>query len=153
MSNFKKEPPDKYTIIKTSFKNIQKYNVDYKPLLDAFYRSNETYIHVSYFFLLYQIYSFEKDENMIEVNATNLNLALIALKNESLGANSSFENKIVIDKFKDFYNDTYKNLVDNKKLKCKNLGSINDFSLKQIETTFYTNIKRNFINSVWYIDT
>lgn len=144
----KKEPLDKYCVIKTSLKNITLSRVDYNPLFSAVQRGDDVTVHTSQFLNLFQIKQAHLKKELLEINEDIILMAISALKTESAGPKTKGENKLLLDKFIDFYNMEYKWTTNNMKLDCTNLSHINGYIVTQIVTNFYNNIKFNFINNV-----
>jgi hypothetical protein len=86
--------------------------------------------------------------DLLEINEDIVSMVISALKKESAGPKPKGENKLLLDKFIEFYNMEYKWINNNIKFDCTNLSHINGYIITQIVTNFYNNIKFNFTNNI-----
>jgi hypothetical protein len=143
-----KEPPDKFSIIKVPFNTIKRKEIDYTYFFDRIEMANDVVVHASQFLDLFEIYRYEKCEALIPINNESINSAIMALKQPANGPKPLEDNQKLIDVFRKFYNEVYKDLTNGKKLDCTHLSCINHYAVDQIKIAFENNIKRNFINNV-----
>lgn len=86
-------PPDKYRTLKISLKQIQKDDIDYKPLIDAVLRTHKLTILVYQFLRAYILYQYSKTDEIIIIDKSDICMVYKILMKPTKRGNKS-KNKI-----------------------------------------------------------
>jgi hypothetical protein len=143
-----KKPPDKITTIKCPLKLIIK-DENYKSIIfDACNRTNQIVIHSYQFLRLWILNKYHSDEQIPLINENLIKMCFKSLIKESSGPKPKGNNLKLLEEFKIFYKNTYKNLGLENVLDGSYLSQIlNNMSI-DMKTNIENNIKLHFFKYV-----
>jgi hypothetical protein len=140
-----KTPPDKYRTLKISLKQLQHDNIDYLPLIDAILRTHKLTILVYQFMRSYILHQYTNNKEMSLIDESVILMAYKTLMKTAIaGPKPKGKNLEILNKFTEFYNNEFKNLINQNKIDGCNLSQIIAYSCTDILTNIENNIKLNF---------
>lgn len=141
-----KQPPDKYRTLKIPLKKILKINQNYAEMYDVINRTHKATIYVYQFLRAFILKQYDDTGEILLINDSVVSMAYRTIFTDSKrGPKLKTSNEIIFNRFKTFYNNEFKSLINSDSISGKYLSEIVMYSCTDIVKNIENNIMLNFI--------